>query len=59
MGGEILVYTAGYLAARAAILLGFGYVLFRVTRPIPARARSADGQPKFICRANAVPDDRC
>jgi hypothetical protein len=39
MDNEILTYTASYITARMAILLVFGYAIYRVLRPARARAR--------------------
>ena len=58
MDNELLAYTASYIAARMAILLGFGYTLYRVLRPARARASGTDKRRSAIRRPNFVPDDR-
>lgn len=59
MESEILLYSASYFAARLAILLAFGYVLFRLLRPSHAAQRSTHGRTSAVRRANRVPEDRC
>ncbi len=34
MDNDILIYTTSYVTARLAILIAFGYGLFRILRPV-------------------------
>jgi hypothetical protein len=60
MENDIFIYTSGYLAARLAILIGFGYALYHVMRPRRVTVRSAAGSyQRDARRADAVFDDQC
>lgn len=59
MENEILVYTAGYMSVRLAVVLAFGYALFRVLRPAQIRADSTGDRFSAVRRAQLVPEDRC
>lgn len=59
MDNELLVYTAGYVTIRLAIVLAFAYALFRALRPAPASTGHARRPAYAVRRANLVPDDRC
>lgn len=59
MDNEILFYAASYVTARMAIVLGFGYALFRVFRPDRVRVRASHGRLTNAHRADLVADDRC
>ena len=41
---DIVMYTAGYVAARLALMAGFGYVLYHVLRPARSTVRSIAGR---------------
>ena len=59
MDNEIVIYTAGYLAVRIAVVAAFGYALFQVLCVAPARIRREPARTGAAARADTAADERC
>ncbi len=59
MENDIATAAASYVLIRITVLLGFGYLFYRVLKPARAVARRGPARATDIKRSYAVPDDRC
>lgn len=58
MENDIALIAAGYLLTRVGVLVAFGYLVYRVLRPTPAKARIESNREVSSAGSNLARLDR-
>ena len=58
MENDIALMASGYLLARIGALVAFGYLIYRVLRPVPSKVRIRSQSDYARERANVTRFDR-